>query len=547
MHRMNEQSFLQFSDRLEYVANQLGAEPWVTVYEHAKLDHEEVGYFCALAPPGIVERCLGNTSWDLMLGGGTPGFTSYGDGRHEYLRFGDDNGIESFIIDRDFHGLKPSYLEVSEEFRHFHNLYEDRTKGVFTALDESGDDVEVVRVTSKKVQVRAKFLKEYLGARGMVMLLFFNFDRWSSKTLDELGLEKQDEDTQEETYRYIRWVDMLSGMTNPERRTFARFMGKKVVKGAENYLPAWIRDREGRQYEQFIIGVDGEGDNLYYTCDEDELANYFGKNPGSPQYLTPVFFNKSVMAKYYNDPAKYRVEDSHLYCGGYWGLRLDNNHRDYVVVYLGDLGKLSHMEQLYWKSFNVVPDGSVSDVAFRRDVLGEWAYADEPALVFKATYERFGNHWRLQFGWDLFKPLRPADAHHLTALHVPSDGNQKEFDEQIMSLAKLMVDRLNEAEVAKLATPEPQDKGGITKFGRYLTAVDFPDTQAFVGYLRNLQSLRSGAAHVKNPKSNSDYQKAVRYFDLDKNGFSRGFEDLLNQASTFIEKLAEHSLTTDDE
>ncbi len=529
---MSEKSYLEFSDRLEHVANELGTEPWITVYEFTKDEHEEVSYYCALARPEVLERCLADTSWDLLIGHGMPGFSSYGDGRYEYHRFGDDDGVEPFIIDRDFHGLKPSYLELSEEFRHFHNLYEDRKKGVFIALDDSGDDVEVVRMTPKKVQVRAKYLKDYLAARGMVMLLFFEFDRWSSKTLDELGLEKQNVDEQEANYRYIRWVDMLPGITDPARRTMARFMGKKVVNGSENFLPSWIRDRDGREYEEFVIGVDEEGHNILYTCDEEELANYFGKNPGSPHYLTPVFFNKAVMAKYYNDPAKYRVEDSHLYCGGYWGLRLDNNHRNYVVVYLGDLGKISHKEQLYWKSFNVAPDGSVSDVAYRRGILGEWADADEPALAFKFSYGRFRDGWREHFGWDLFKPLKPEDEHYWATLHVPASENQREFDDQVMSLSKVLVERLNEREIAKHITVEQGDKG-ITKFQKYLDEIGFPDRQELIKLLRNLNGLRSGPAHVKG----RDYQRAAEHFALDEKGLAHAFSDLLVEATTLINKL----------
>ncbi|WP_067806611.1 hypothetical protein [Actinomadura formosensis] len=538
---MDEQSFLEFSDRLEYVASKLGSEPWITVYEYTKTEQEQVSYYSGLVRPGMVEQCLGDASWDLHIGHGMPGFVFYGDGRSEYLRFGDDNGVEPFIIDRDFHGLKPSYVEVSEEFRHFHNLYEDRRKGIFTALDDSGDDVEVIRMTPSKVQVRAKFLKEYLAARDMVMLLFFDFDRWSSKTLEELGMEKQSEDVQKKSHRYIRWVDVVPGMTDPARKTYARFMGKKMVKGSENYRPSMFSDRESRQYEEFIIGVDEEGDNVHFTCDEEKLANYFGKNPDAPHYLTPVFFDKAVMAKYYNDPAKYRVEDSNLHCGGYWGLRLDNNHRDYVVVYLGDLGKLAHKEQLYWKSFNVVPDGNVSDVAFRRSILGQWTDADEPALAFKASYRRFRDRWHKQFGWDLFKPLRPEDEHYWTTLHVPASENQKEFDDQVMALSKVLVERLNERAITKHITVEPNDKG-ITKFQKYLDVVEFPDRQALITLLRNLNDLRSGPAHVKG----KTYERASRHFDLDEKGQSRAFSDLFVAATALINSLDAFMVPNED-
>ncbi|WP_371784056.1 hypothetical protein [Streptosporangium subroseum] len=533
---MSEQSFLQFDDIQAYVAGRLGTESWITVYEYTEKDREKIGYFCALVTPEAIEQCLENTSWDLLIGHGMPGFVHYPDDTQRYYRFGYEENFEPFIIDRSFHGLKPSYLEVSEEFRHFHNLYEDRRAGVFIALDDNGDDVEVVRMAPKKIQVRAKFLRDYLAARGMYMLLFFEFDRWSPKALDELGLEKQNEDRQEAAYKYVRFIDAWP--SNSIRKTFARLIGKRVIKGTENYRPALPWGRESQQYEDFTIGVDEDDNEVHYSGDEEQLSNYFGKNPGWPHYLTPVFFRKAVMAKYYNDPAKYRVEDGNLYCGGYWSLRLDNNHQDYVTVYLGDLGKMAHKEQLYWKSFNVVPDGGISDVAFRRGILGEWTDADEPALAFKAAYGRFRDRWREKFGWDFFKPLGAGDEHYWHTLHVPASENQKEFDDQVMALAKLLIERLNEREVAKHITVEVNDKG-ITKFEKYLDGIGFPDRQQLITLLRNLNGLRSGPAHVKG----RDYQRAAQHFDLDKKGLSRAFAELIEEATALLEKLDTFSLS----
>jgi hypothetical protein len=104
---------------------------------------------------------------------------------------------------------------------------------------------------------------------------------------------------------------------------------------------------------------------------------------------------------------------------------LDNNHPDYVVVFLGDLGHLSSTEQRYWRSFNVPPDGAMSEVAIRRSVLGQWADADEPALAVKAAYSRFRQDWRATTGWDLFKPLGPDDEHHLHGLQSLPDRTRR--------------------------------------------------------------------------------------------------------------------------
>jgi hypothetical protein len=107
-----------------------------------------------------------------------------------------------------------------------------------------------------------------------------------------------------------------------------------------------------------IIATDTSGRPIRHTCNPEKLANYFDKNPNAPQYLTPVFFGAEVLAKYYDDTRKYSVEDGYLRCGSLWGLQVDNDHTDVVVVFLGDLGRaLSETERNYWLSFDITREG----------------------------------------------------------------------------------------------------------------------------------------------------------------------------------------------
>ena len=110
----------------------------------------------------------------------------------------------------------------------------------------------------------------------------------------------------------------------------------------------------------FIVGLDENGNSIKYSCNPDGLANNFGKNPDSPNYLTPIFFRREVLTKYYAHSERYSVEDGYLRCQGIWGLQLDNNHNDYIIVFLGDLGRdLPSEEQMYWRSQNIPPEGKI--------------------------------------------------------------------------------------------------------------------------------------------------------------------------------------------
>lgn len=526
---MSEQDRLDFVDVRPYVEVTLGTEPWLTVYEHTTEGTDEsVAYFSALVPPEKVSDCLDDKGWDLLLGHGLPGRVYSGD-ESEYLRFGNDEGIEPLVFWRSFPSSKPSYLEVSEEFRHFFDLYEDRKSNKFLEFDDNGDEVEVIRMSPDKVQIRAKYLRDYLADRNMVLFLFFEFERHSDKTLGELGIDKSDQGEATGEWRYGWYIDAWPSAPAP---AYSRLIGKKVVRGTPDYDNSLDAHLRNRKYEEFVIGVDGDGHELSHTCNEDALANYFGKNPGAPQYLTPVFFRKAVLDKYYGNPSEYAVDDGHVSRAGNWSLRVDNNRADCVIVYLGDLGHLAHKEQLYWKSFNVVPDGSLSDVAYRRGILGQWVDADEPALRFKAAFEQFREQWRVKFGWDLFKALKEGDEHYLTYLHVPTSENQKEFDDQVMALAKVLIERINEAEIAKQIALEKNDKG-ITKLGKYLESVQLTGRVEVISFLRNLNGLRSGPAHVKG----ADYARAANYFDLESKGLVGVFADILNRATALVEEL----------
>jgi hypothetical protein len=256
------------------------------------------------------------------------------------------------------------------------------------------------------------------------------------------------------------------GAFKEEFETSGKVVGKKYV------LPGPMpteEDEKAETYQEFTIDSETSGTPIRHTCDPEKLANYFGKNPDAPHYLTPVFFRAEVLSKYYADPRKYSVEDGYRRCGGLWGLRMDNDHTDYVVVFLGDLGRdLSETERSYWLSFNIAPEGRrISQTAVKRSFRAVFADPAKPDLVFKHEYKRFNRTFRESTGWDFFLPLHDDDEHFLTGLRLLSKDNQAELDSQLIALTKLLVDSLNESAIAKgLTTLAPDDKG-ITKLEKF--------------------------------------------------------------------------------
>ena len=101
---------------------------------------------------------------------------------------------------------------------------------------------------------------------------------------------------------------------------------QEIVYGTLNYDTSFDAQRRNGKYVDFVIGVDDNGAEITHTCDEAALSNYFGKNPGAPHYLTPAFFRKALLNKYYANPTEDIVEDGGVSRVGNWSLRVDNNH-----------------------------------------------------------------------------------------------------------------------------------------------------------------------------------------------------------------------------
>ena len=128
----------------------IGSEQWITVYRSERDEHEKFCIFCALLPATDAKGVLDGPQRDERVGFGMPGeVISYPGGaeHRQYYRFGSNGAREPLICVREFHAARPSYLEIAEEFRYYFNLYEDKSRNVLFAIDDAGDEEEVVRLS----------------------------------------------------------------------------------------------------------------------------------------------------------------------------------------------------------------------------------------------------------------------------------------------------------------------------------------------------------------------------------------------------------------
>lgn len=259
---------------------------------------------------------------------------------------------------------------------------------------------------------------------------------------------------------------------------------------------------------------------------------------GANTFLTPVFFKREVLRKYYENPQQYEVMNSYLSCKSLWGMPIDNNKRDYIVVFLGDLGKhLSYSEQNYWKGFNVSPDGKMSKTYWDLSFMSKVSPPEMLDLYFKQYFKKFTHLWYNKFGWNLFKPLNEQDKHYYSTLRVPLSDSPTEFESQVLSLTKIIIDSINEKELAiRLQKPDKAWKS-IDKLNAYLSEKKIVGYDKHIKYLRNLQSLRSKAVAHRKPKDYAKEIKKLNFLDFEDKGYIDNFIDILHQAINFLQYL----------
>lgn len=520
---MAEKDYILCVDVIQSLRDRFISRGWITVSDEA--------IHSALVTDDKVEECMRDYQWDLIRGHGGAYVNTWGDGSYEYVR-GED-GLALFVIYREGYGTHDAYVELSEEFRLFcgmHERYKSETEREFIVVDDNGNENVVAVINGFHVSIKAKVLRSYLAARRINLLVFIDIMRYSEKTYSELGIKPVQNDIFKEDNVIYNYTNLIAPQLGG-KKSGGWVMGKCLLRyvpgdfDAENF-PFFSDDT----YEEFIIGYDKNGDEFSYICDDKKLSNYFVKKDDAPLTVTPVYFRKTVLDKYYNDPHRYHVDDGCVYCEGVWSLRVDNDQRDYAVVILGDLGKLPHEEQLYWKGFNLAPPpgASVSNTAYARWYEGRFYNPEFPDLKFKYQFGVFNEKWEKKYTWPLFLPLAKDDEHRFKSLHcLTQPKNPNDFEEQILSMTKVLIDSLNEAELVKAidetnivvakrlkelnAANKNEVKGGISKFELFLLTEE-KDLHDSISFLRNLQELRSSTTAHRKSRSKKKIVKTTSRF-----------------------------------
>jgi hypothetical protein len=537
------------TDLLNHINTKLGKETFLTCWENrdgkTAYGEERFGAYCAYIPLKKASKIMKNFGWDLSNDTHGPGFSvSHGGEKQivKYHRFASSDQYLPLVIRRVFHGGPESYFDILEEFRLFHNLYENKKTGDYFKITEDGDKEQVIKISPNKIDIRLLEIRQFAAAKRMVLASFFDSTRYSGQRMSDSVKKIIKVEHIQKDVCYTRHGENDQLMSD-DKISYSRICGKKIIQPlAIEKCGCWPFTDGQDQYENFIVGTDENGDHILSTCNEAELSNNFVQKEGAYHSLTPVFFRRDVLAKYYANTDKYEIEDGSLRCQSLWALRMDNNHPDHIMVFLSDLADMPYKEQKHWRSFNLTPEErSMSRANFVRSFLGNFHETESPDLLFKQSYKKLQEIWFKKRGWHVFLPLGAGDMHYFSSLRIPLNEQQSEFDAQIHGLAKLLVDSINVAGILKeypISIPD-ELKGkshGLYVFEQFLLTIGVWQADRYANFLRDIQGLRSsGTAHRKG----ENYQKIAKRLKIDEHGYKLICMGVFDAAESLMKSLIE--------
>lgn len=539
--KLDKKNFPLCEAEIDLINNQFISNGWLTLYA--------TNIFAVMIKKSYFVKSQKYESWDLRPCDSHPTINEFGSTASGYRRFY-EKGIEPIVIYREQKGTHSQQICFSEEFVLFYDLREVRENEnivKYMLVDECGDDNCIAQIENSKALVQLKYIKEFLAVKQMNLLIQFEYIKHSNKTLSQIGVSNKYWNTIKNN-EYVLGYSVLNSPCpiNSENLSFAMIRGKVWFEYDDSDIKM-LWNYHDTNTENFIIGVDENGENIEITCDENQLPNLFTRKGNEPYTLSPVFFKKEVLSKYYENPGKYSIQEGYMNAPDWW-LRLDNDRTDnYVIAVLVDLGKIPYKEQQHWKQYNIVPpaNASISETTQKRWFEGKPCdTSNAPDHLFKFQLHKTNDLWKQKFGWELFKPLAKKDQHHLESLHTMSvRDNDKEFDALIQSVTKIVIDSLNEKEITKATDDSNSDvvsflnskdcsaakdlKGGIAKFEALLISLGQSNTDIIVQF-KDIQELRSTTvAHRKSSNPDKKQLELFARFELDKSSQQEAFNKIL--------------------
>lgn len=473
----------------------INSEEWIVLYDKNEVQNLEndVFTFCALIDKEKVYEndYLNKFEWGFATDSfGRAGFGTFGWGDTEELFFTDGTSYEDFeyLVALRYFDKYDTSVEINPKFIWYGNLVKQNEGYVDALTDEL-----IIKVTPYHIEVKREYLKDFLCALDKVCVIVFDHRRHFNSSEK---IKSKYEDISGENYFITLSVSSARGFGG-NYDGCSSIIGKTVI---SPFKKPHHRDykyfTEDKEFERFIIDYDeDEDEEIEFTCNEGELANYFGANPDAPHFLTPVFFDIKVLDKYKNDPRNYVVNDSNISFLSEWSIPFNINKERKVSVWLGDLGRIPFEEQKYWRTFNIKPEGKMDSKFVDRQIRGIWTDASRIESKLVSSLNRFNAMIKEQYGDVIFNVLSDADKEIYNTFMIPTNYSIPEYQSFLMKLSKLTAESINVKLIKKAMgdeyEKEAKGNGSIFQLGVFLKYAKIDNNEKVSNSLKKAYNSRN--------------------------------------------------------
>lgn len=381
--------------------------------------------------------------------------TFYKTGDEVYYVAGDIvNDKEYIVAYRTFNNYDP-IIEINPKLIWYGNLI--HKNGEYINPDNNN---AMIKINNFSVFVKREYIRDFLAANNKILTICFDNRRY------------YDESSMIDFYKYYvknnyNFILELSTGEYEEYNACSSLVGKIIIMPLsepthEDYQFFFEKD----EYEDFIIGVDNDEKPVVYTCNGNKLADFFGNNSDAQCYFTPVYFKRSILDKYHNNPDEYTVGDVNIFYLEKWKIYYTINKRDFVVVWLGDLGEIPYSEQKYWRLYNKKPEGDIEEKFFRQQILNQWTDTILPERYIFNLIDKVNHIIESKYGNKLFGDLGEVDEKLKSAFSIPTNSSVTTFQNFLMQLNKITVERINTKLIKEIVNEDKlKDKKSGNLFG----------------------------------------------------------------------------------
>lgn len=412
---------------------------------------------------------------------------------------------------------------------------------------------EVARIEYKgnepiSIEIKSKYLKDYLCARGMFLYMTnyysrdYIFENIEHFTWEETELKRNDDE-------FSRWEVRIMPIHEGGGEQFGSKMAVFHVARTDidegDDLPdiSQMPSEEHTESEQWEKGFDGRKlfrvmgelwknivimpaqNSPIVRGDEVESSIYFivdlAGNKISGRKLIHagkwLWFKPEVM----NILSKRRGGELKFYsrftgsvsCYEGYDIHFGVNDLGLINAYAKDIGLLPEWQQQIWAGFNCSPEGGISKELHASQVRAEPADSKSPEEFLPIALEYLNSSTKQLFGFNLFREHESIPK-IVKSIHRFRSLSEETFYGLAKDLARVIADNLDSASIQKIVTPEKGEKWGSIKSLEKLLSSRYSSkfVRKVIAPLVGVYELRHADAHLPSSK----IEEAFSLIEIDR-------------------------------